>query len=131
MSLALAFFSDEVNSIVRSLYVSMYVFFTSMCTVQFNRVRWVQASHDLTVDLAAVSKLGEDYFLRNIGKGSQKIKGVMQKIKIGGVLIYSFSLSLTNSLSLYLYIYLSLSHSISTLSLSLYLSLSLSHSLSR
>ena len=49
MSLELTFRLDEVNLSVHSL---------------FNQVRWLQASHDLTVDLAAFRKIGVDFFSR-------------------------------------------------------------------
>ena len=65
------FYSDEVNLIILSLYVRMYVFFTSLHTSQFNRVWWLQASQDLTVYLAAGSKLGVDCF---IAKYRERIK---------------------------------------------------------
>ena len=52
--------------IVRCLYVRTYVrtyvHFTSLHTGRFNWVWLLQASHDLTVDLAVVSKLGVDFF---------------------------------------------------------------------
>ena len=67
-----------------------------------------------------------DYFLRNIGKVSRKIKGVdVEEEEISGVLLSCISLylSLTPSLYIYIYIYIyiynSLSHSLSTLYLSL------------
>ena len=44
------------------MYVHMHLLFTSLCTGQFNQVWWLQASHDITVGLAAVSKLGADLF---------------------------------------------------------------------
>ena len=128
MLLALAFFLDEINPSVCSLYICTYVFLTSLCTGLFNRVLWLQALYDLNVDLAVVSNLGEDCFLQNISKVSQKIKGVMRKKKKkSGVSLASFSLSfyLNPSLSIYLHIYIYLD-----ISIYLYIYLSLSPSLS-
>ena len=62
MLLESEFCSNEVNPIVSSLYICTCIIFTSLCTVQFNRVWWLQASQDLTVDFAVVSKLGVDCF---------------------------------------------------------------------
>ena len=128
MSLSLAFFSDEFNPSICSLYVRIYIVFTSLCTVQFNRVQWLQASQDLTVDLAVVSKVGVDCFFAKYRDRIAEIKGVIRKKKNKrsiDILFLSLSPSLHNSLciisSLSIYLYISL-----CLSLSLSLSLSIS-----
>ena len=122
----------------------MYIFFTSLRTVRFNMVWWLQDSYDLNVYLAAVSKLGVDLFLRNIGKGSRKIKEVMRKnkkIKRSISLLFLSlypSLPIKISLSISTYIYLTLYlHSISisislppSLSIYIYISIYLSLSIS-
>ena len=64
----------KLTQVYVSLYVRKYAFFTSLCTGKFNRVWWLQAMWDLPVDIPTVRKLGMDYFLRNIEKGSRKIK---------------------------------------------------------
>ena len=66
-------------------------------------------------------------FLENIGKGSQKINGVMRKKKNKRVIALLFlSLAPSLFLSIYLYLSLSLTISLSALYISHYLSLSLS-----
>ena len=72
MSLALAFHSYEVNPSLRSLYIRTYVIFTSLSAGRFNHVWWLQVSHDLTVYLAAVSKLVVDFFFEILRKDCEK-----------------------------------------------------------
>ena len=110
------------------MYVRTYVLLISLHTVWFNRFQWLQVPHDITVDLAAVSKLGVGCFFRNIRKGSWKIKGVMRKKKIKwSIYVFFLYLSLPQSYSVSLSIYASnsVSFTISLYSLFIYLSLSL------
>ena len=63
---------DEVNPSVCSLYIHTSVLFTSLHTGRSNMVWWLQASNDITVDLAAVSKLGVDCFFEILVKDGGK-----------------------------------------------------------
>ena len=66
MSLALAFFSDEVNMIVRSLYVCMYLYFTSLRTGRFNWLSEVTVVVGANCRFPTVRKLGMDCFFFEI-----------------------------------------------------------------
>ena len=79
MSLTLAFCSYEVNPIVNSLYVHACVRFTSLRTGLFNQVRWLHASHDITVDIAAVIKLGVDFFSKYRERIVENKRGDMEE----------------------------------------------------
>ena len=60
----------------------MYVhIFTSLRTNQFNQVSWLQASLDLTVDLAAVRKLGVDCFSKYLKIIVEKKRGDAEEEK--------------------------------------------------
>ena len=56
---------DEVNPSVRT-YIHI---FTSLCTVQFNWVRWLQVSQYLFLDLAGFIKLGVDFLFAKYWEG--------------------------------------------------------------
>ena len=81
VSVALAFCLDAVNLSIRSIYVRTYVFFTSLRTVIFNRVWWLQASHDLPVYLAAVRKLSVDFSLEILEKIAENKRGDTEEEK--------------------------------------------------
>ena len=90
-------------------------------------------SHDPTVDLAGVSKLGVDCFFRNIGKGSWKIKrGDAEEENKGSISLLFLSLSLPHFLFISIYLSLTVFFLLFIfLSISLYLSLSIFQSQSK
>ena len=63
------------------MYVRTYVFFNSLRTGQFNWVWWLPASHDLTVDLVAVIKLGLDFFSKYWERIAENKRGDVEEEK--------------------------------------------------
>ena len=94
--------------------------------------RLLQASQDLSIDLAAVIKLGVNFsfekYWERIAENKRGDAEEENKRSIA-LLFLSLTPSLPDSFSIYLYIYLSFSHSLYPLSISISLSIFLNLSI--
>ena len=103
------------------MYVHTHLLCTSLRTNQFNQVHCLQVSQNITVDLAAVSKLGVDFFWKYWERVVENKGGAGEEENRKSISLFSLYISLCLSLSIHLSLSLSLSF---FLCLPLFLSLS-------